>query len=293
MGKPVDATQELIAIGTANIANSMVQGFPGTGSLSRSAVNNASGVRTPFGNVYTAALIILSLLFFTPYFSYIPKACLAAIIIAAVIFMVEVKVIAPMWRTKSKFHLLIFKSLLTQLTVLISNNNNNNIYLYQVSLLSFVESDLIPGLGTFIACLALPLEIGILTGIGINVVFILYHAARPKISIETLRVSLMEVSKRVHLIKIYLFVLITESWWNGISHHHIGSLSDFPLSGLCAQTSDEAFNEAIPASGHRLLTHLRNGLHGCNRCGDDNERFRETGSTTLLLQFETKCVCCV
>lgn len=40
-GKAVDATQELIAIGIANIANSFVQGFPGTGSLSRSAVNNA------------------------------------------------------------------------------------------------------------------------------------------------------------------------------------------------------------------------------------------------------------
>ncbi|XP_058459680.1 sodium-independent sulfate anion transporter-like [Malaya genurostris] len=147
-GKPVDATQELIAIGVANIANSFVQGFPGTGSLSRSAVNNASGVRTPLGNIYTGALVLLSLLFFTPYFSYIPKATLAAIIIAAVVFMVEVKVVKPMWRTK--------------------------------------KSDLIPGLGTFIACLALPLEIGILLGVGLNVVFILYHAARPKISVERL-----------------------------------------------------------------------------------------------------------
>lgn len=99
----MDATQELIAIGVANIANSFVQGFPGTGSLSRSAVNNASGVRTPLGNIYTGAIVVLSLLFFTPYFSYIPKATLAAIIIAAVVFMVEVKVVKPMWRTKSKF----------------------------------------------------------------------------------------------------------------------------------------------------------------------------------------------
>lgn len=101
-GKTVDATQELIAIGVGNIANSFVQGFPGTGSLSRSAVNNASGVRTPMGNLYTSALVILSLMFFTPYFSYIPKATLAAIIIAAVVFMVEVRVVKPMWRTKSE-----------------------------------------------------------------------------------------------------------------------------------------------------------------------------------------------
>ncbi|XP_011144186.1 sodium-independent sulfate anion transporter isoform X2 [Harpegnathos saltator] len=147
-GKSVDATQELIAIGMSNIGNAFVQAFPGTGSLSRSAVNNASGVRTPFGGIYTGALVILALLFLTPYFSFIPRASLAAIIIAAVIFMVEVKVVKPMWRTK--------------------------------------KSDLIPGLGTFIACLVLQLEIGILCGVGLNIIFILYHAARPKISVEKL-----------------------------------------------------------------------------------------------------------
>jgi len=52
------------------------------------------------------------------------------------------------------------------------------------------ESDLIPGFGTFIACLVLPLEFGILVGIGINILFILYHAARPKITIEIQVVSL-------------------------------------------------------------------------------------------------------
>lgn len=148
-GKAVDATQELIAIGVSNIGNSFMQAFPGTGSLSRSAVNNASGVRTPLGGVYTGLLVILSLLFLTPYFSFIPRATLAAIIIAAVIFMVEVKVVRPMWRTK--------------------------------------KSDLIPGLCTFIACLVLQLEIGILCGVGVNILFILYHAARPKITVEKLK----------------------------------------------------------------------------------------------------------
>ncbi|XP_046603494.1 sodium-independent sulfate anion transporter isoform X1 [Neodiprion virginianus] len=147
-GKTVDATQELIAIGVSNIGNSFVQAFPSTGSLSRSAVNNASGVRTPMGGLYTGLLVILALLFLTPYFNYIPKASLAAIIIAAVIFMVEVKVVRPMWRAK--------------------------------------KSDLIPGIATFLACLVLRVEIGILCGIGINVLFILYHAARPKISVEEL-----------------------------------------------------------------------------------------------------------
>lgn len=98
----VDATQEFIAVGICNIANSFVQSFPCTGSLSRSAVNNSSGVKTPLGGLYTGILVIAALMFFTPYFYYIPKATLAAVIIAAVIFMVEVKVVKPMWRSKSK-----------------------------------------------------------------------------------------------------------------------------------------------------------------------------------------------
>lgn len=103
-GKSVDATQELFAIGTSNIVNSFVQGYPGTGALSRGAVNHASGVRTPLGGLYTGILVIASL-YMTPIFYYIPKAALASIIIAAVIFMVEVRVVKPMWRSKSKFSL--------------------------------------------------------------------------------------------------------------------------------------------------------------------------------------------
>lgn len=50
------------------------------------------------------------------------------------------------------------------------------------------ELDLIPGIGTFVLCLTLPLELGILTGVVVNIIFILYHAARPKFSVEMLKV---------------------------------------------------------------------------------------------------------
>ncbi|EDW83107.1 uncharacterized protein Dwil_GK22488 [Drosophila willistoni] len=154
-GKPVDASQELIAIGTANIFNSFVQGFPGTGALSRGAVNNASGVRTPLSNIYSGALVMIALVFLTPYFYFIPRPTLAAIIISAVVFMVEVRVVKPMWRSK--------------------------------------KSDLVPGVGTFVACLVLPLEWGILIGVALNVIFILYHAARPKLTTELLITSHMGI----------------------------------------------------------------------------------------------------
>jgi len=56
LGKPVDATQELLAVGLCNIGNSFFHSFPGTGSFSRSAVNAASGVRTPMGGLYSGEI---------------------------------------------------------------------------------------------------------------------------------------------------------------------------------------------------------------------------------------------
>ncbi|XP_028160691.1 sodium-independent sulfate anion transporter isoform X1 [Ostrinia nubilalis] len=148
-GRTIDATQEMIALGVAGIANSFVQAYPGGGSLARSVVANGSGVKTTFNGLYTGLMVILALQFFTQYFEYIPKAALAAVIISAIIFMVEYNVIKPMWRAK--------------------------------------KLDLIPGVGTFVLCLTLPLELGILTGVVVNIIFILYHAARPKFSVEMLK----------------------------------------------------------------------------------------------------------
>ncbi|RVE44146.1 hypothetical protein evm_011193 [Chilo suppressalis] len=148
-GRTIDATQEMIALGVASIGNSFMQAYPGGGSLARSVVANGSGVKTTFNGLYAGLMVILALQFFTQYFEFIPKAALAAVIISAIIFMVEYNVIKPMWRAK--------------------------------------KLDLIPGIGTFVLCLTLPLELGILTGVVVNIIFILYHAARPKFSVEMLK----------------------------------------------------------------------------------------------------------
>ncbi|XP_041978043.1 sodium-independent sulfate anion transporter-like isoform X2 [Aricia agestis] len=148
-GRTIDATQELIAQGVCNMGNSFMQAYPGGGSLARSVVANGSGVKTTFGGFYTGVMVILALQFFTQYFEYIPKAALAGVIISAILFMVEYDVVRPMWRAK--------------------------------------KLDLVPGVGTFVLCLTLPIEVGILIGVVVNIVFILYHAARPKFSVELLR----------------------------------------------------------------------------------------------------------
>lgn len=56
-GDSIDATQELYTLGMCNVLGSFFSSMPVTGSFSRSAVNHASGVRTPMGGLYTGALI--------------------------------------------------------------------------------------------------------------------------------------------------------------------------------------------------------------------------------------------
>jgi len=55
-GAMVDATQEMITLGFCNIAGSFLLSMPINGSFTRSAINNASGVRTPFGGLYTGTV---------------------------------------------------------------------------------------------------------------------------------------------------------------------------------------------------------------------------------------------
>ena len=100
-GKPVDANQEMIALGICNLVGSFVQSMPTTGSFSRTAVNCASGVKTPGGGIWTGSLVIIALALLMPFCAYIPKASLGAVIITAVIFSVEYEVVRPMWRSKS------------------------------------------------------------------------------------------------------------------------------------------------------------------------------------------------
>ena len=101
-GKQIDANQEMIALGACNLAGSFVQSFPTTGSFSRTAVNSASGVKTPAGGIYTGGLVLLALAFLMPLCAYIPEASLGALIITAVIFSVEFELILPIWRSKRK-----------------------------------------------------------------------------------------------------------------------------------------------------------------------------------------------
>ncbi|KAJ3089532.1 hypothetical protein HK102_006173 [Quaeritorhiza haematococci] len=82
-GYTIDPSQEMVALGLTNVLGSFLSGYPATGSFSRSAVNAASGVRTPAAGLITGAIVVLALYTMTPALYYTPEPVLAAIIIVS------------------------------------------------------------------------------------------------------------------------------------------------------------------------------------------------------------------
>ena len=80
----IDADQELLALGMANLGAGVFQGFPIGGSMSRSAVGDKGGAQSPLTGGITAIVIALVLLFFTGVFTNLPETILAAVVIVAV-----------------------------------------------------------------------------------------------------------------------------------------------------------------------------------------------------------------
>lgn len=97
-GYEIDANQELVGLGVANLAGAVFQSYPVTGGFSRTAVNAQAGARTQLAGVFSAGVIALTLLFLTPLFYHLPRAVLGAVIVVAVAGLVDVKEARFLWK---------------------------------------------------------------------------------------------------------------------------------------------------------------------------------------------------
>lgn len=140
----IDPDQELKALGLANLAGSVFQAFPVTGGFSRTAVNAQAGARTQRSSLISVAVISITLLFLTPLFYHLPKAILAAIIVVAVLGLVDVAGARELWRVDRR----------------------------DFALMS----------ATFLATLLLGIEEGILVGAALSMVVVLHQITRPHIA---------------------------------------------------------------------------------------------------------------
>jgi sulfate permease, SulP family len=99
-GQRLDPNQELIGQGLGNILGSIGKSYPTSGSFSRSAVNLASGAVTGFSSVFTSLAVVIVLIFFTPLLYHLPQSVLAAVIMMAVIGLINVSGFIHAWHAQ-------------------------------------------------------------------------------------------------------------------------------------------------------------------------------------------------
>ena len=136
--------QELIALGLSNMVGSLFKAYPTTSSFSRSAINQESGAKTGMAAIISVLMVVLTLLFLTPLFYHLPKTVLAAIIIVAVFGLINFKEAIFLWKAnKLDFWLMI---------------------------------------STFLATLLLGIEFGIIVGVGLSLIVLIFRTSRPYIT---------------------------------------------------------------------------------------------------------------
>ena len=138
------ATQELRGLGIANIAGAMFNSYTTTGSFSRSAVNNDVGAKTPLSNFITGILVLIVLVVLTPVFTNMSKNVQGAIIIVGVMGLLQYEDFIELW--------------------------------------CVAKLDWLIWMFTFCFTLFLGVEIGILVGVGVSLVLVIYKTAFPRIT---------------------------------------------------------------------------------------------------------------
>jgi SulP family sulfate permease len=99
-GQKIDVNQQCLSEGLANTAGGFFQCFPGSGSLTRSAINQQAGGRTQWSGVISAAAVALTVLLFAPLVRYVPLAALAGILMVTAVRMVDRPTLARLWSSR-------------------------------------------------------------------------------------------------------------------------------------------------------------------------------------------------
>jgi SulP family sulfate permease len=97
-GGRLDSTQEFLALAAANLAAGLGRGFPVSGGMSQSLVNEGGGARTPLSGLIAAGLILVVTLFFSHLLSALPQPVLAAIVLVAVAGLFKLQALKDLWR---------------------------------------------------------------------------------------------------------------------------------------------------------------------------------------------------
>lgn len=152
----VDANRELLGLGTANLSAGLCQGMVVNGSLSKTAVNGSAGARTQLSGIVVAAMTVVTLLLLTGLFENLPEATLAAVVVAAVVELVDFRALVDLYRLSS-----------SRLRAI-----------YGVA----ARPDFIAAVAAMSGVLVFDILPGLFIGIGVSLLLLLYRASHPHLA---------------------------------------------------------------------------------------------------------------
>ncbi len=155
-GYDVDPNRELLGMGAANLGSGLASGMVVNGSLSKTAVNGGAGAKSQVSGLTVAALTVVTLLFLTGLFEQLPEATLAAVVIAAVIELVDIPALVRLYR--------------------VWTGNLGGIYGWAA------RADFLSALAAMLGVLVFDTLPGLFIGIGVSLLLLLYRASRPHVA---------------------------------------------------------------------------------------------------------------
>ncbi|MGV9673945.1 SulP family inorganic anion transporter [Nocardia sp. NPDC003482] len=155
-GYTVDANRELLGLGAANLGSGLASGMVVNGSLSKTAVNGSAGARTQLSGLVVAALTVLTLLLLTGLFEKLPEATLAGVVIAAVVELVDIAGLRRLYRVWTE-----------RLGGIYDHAARADFLAAAAAMLGVLLFDTLPGL---------------LIGIGISMLLLVYRTSRPHVA---------------------------------------------------------------------------------------------------------------
>ncbi|ANS25321.1 sulfate transporter [Rhodococcus opacus] len=155
-GYEVDANRELLGLGTANLGSGLCSGMVVNGSLSKTAVNGGAGAKSQVSGLVVAVLTVVTLLFLTGLFEKLPEATLAAVVIAAVIELVDISALRRLYGVWTE--------------------RLGSIYGYAA------RADFAAALAAMVGVLLFDTLPGLVIGIGVSMLLLLCRASRPHVA---------------------------------------------------------------------------------------------------------------
>lgn len=156
-GYDVDPNRELIALGVSNLGSGFLSGMVVNGSLSKTAVNASAGARSEISALTGAALTVVTLLFLTGVFEQLPLATLAAVVVAAVVELIDVQALRRLWRVRT----------------------GRLAHVYQVT----ARADFMAAGAALLGVLIFDTLPGLVIGIAVSLILLLARTSRPRVTV--------------------------------------------------------------------------------------------------------------